>query len=142
MVRVKDTIILYSIFFGVVLLLGGCQFESEQSVSDSTQATPIVESTPEPTPTPVSDQQLIANALASLPDMAAGQLEVTIDQLNESFAQGTFSHNYESVADNEVFIAAKVEGEWQIIFYGDGAVECEVMNEYQVPVEFYGMCTE
>lgn len=142
MVRVKETIVLATILLGTVLLFGGCQLTTEEPVSETDESTAVVENTPQPTPTPVSDQQLIANALASLPDMAAGQLEVTIDQLNESFAQGTFSHNYESVADNEVFIAAKVEGKWQIIFYGDGAVECEEMNEYQVPMEFYGMCTE
>jgi hypothetical protein len=80
-----------------------------------------------------SDDELLRNALASHLGTNASNLTITISQNTGSHARGG--------VDNGYFLAAKVNGQWQIVADGQGTLNCQVVNQYGFPASMVPECS-
>lgn len=86
------------------------------------------------TPSPVSDEDALKNALAAHLGTDANTLNITINQNTGSHARGS--------VDNGYFLAVKVNGQWQIVADGQGALDSQVMNQYTFPASIVPECSD
>ncbi len=81
----------------------------------------------------ISVEKRIREALATKYSKKVSQVEITITQETESYAKGSvkFLPNEEGIGG--MFLAVKVNDEWQIIFDGNGSVDCKSLENYGFP---------
>jgi len=84
-------------------------------------------------PGPSSDEDALKAALAAHLGTDVNNLSITISQITSSHARGG--------VDNGYFLAAKVNGQWQIVADGQGALECQVVNQYGFPASMVPECS-
>jgi hypothetical protein len=82
---------------------------------------------------PPSDEDALKMALAAHLGMNVSDLTVVIDENNGSYARGG--------VDNGYFLAAKVNGQWQILADGQGALDCQVLSQYGFPPSMVPECS-
>lgn len=80
------------------------------------------------------------NSKYPLQNNEAAVIDVT--NMNDNFARGTDNRYLNGVFEpsGANWIAAKVNGQWQLVFEGQDYPECSVIDEYSVPKEFYKNC--
>lgn len=64
---------------------------------------------------------------------------VTINKETENFIRGSVS--FAPDAADGIFLAAKIDGEWQIIFDGNGQISCS-LSKYGFPSEMLADCAK
>ena len=84
------------------------------------------------TPAPPSDEEAIRAALAAHLRASADDLTVTIRQNTGMHARGS--------VDNGYFLAAKVDGAWQIVADGQAMPDCEAVAQYGFPPAMVPEC--
>ena len=82
----------------------------------------------------VSEESAIRSALAAHLGVDANALSVTIKENTGTHARGN--------VDNGYFLAAKVNGNWVIVADGQGAIECNVVTQYDFPSSMVPECTD
>lgn len=73
-----------------------------------------------------------------------GGYKINISQNTESHARGgiTFLDESGQPAEGGLFLAAKTESGWQLVFDGNGAIACSLLREYGFPDEMMSDCHE
>ncbi len=66
-------------------------------------------------------------------------LKVTVNQETENYARGSVS--FESDMPGGLFLAAKVDGQWQVVHEGNGAIPC-TLSSYGFPEEMLNDCAK
>ena len=87
-------------------------------------------------PTEPSDIQKL---LVSKYPKYASSLTVNVEQETENHARGSI--NFTSDQPGGIFLAAKVDGQWQIVFDGNGQIPCS-LSQYGFPSEMLADCAE
>lgn len=84
------------------------------------------------TPTKISDEEAIRAALAAHLGVNANDLTIEIDHNTGTHARGG--------VDNGYFLAAKVDGQWQIVADGQAMPDCQVVALYNFPPSMVPEC--
>jgi hypothetical protein len=82
----------------------------------------------------VSGESAIRSALATHFGVDENTLSVVIEANTGSHARGG--------VDNGYFLAAKVNGNWEIVADGQGAIDCNVVNQYAFPASMVPECAD
>jgi len=81
---------------------------------------------------PPSDEDALKSALAAHLGRDVNSLAISISQLTDTYARGG--------VDNGYFLAAKVNGQWQIVADGQGALDCQLIAQYGFPASMVPEC--
>ena len=130
--------IFYLFFFLILILfvLTGCtaaQVDAKGSDSDGSATQQGISSMIVDTPAPLSDEDALQAALAA-------HLGANVNDLTIKIHENTGSHARGGV-DNGYFLAAKVNGQWQIVADGQGALPCQVTAQYGFPSSMVPECS-
>jgi len=114
---------------------GGSGQEAETSIPTPTQATG--------TATPTADEKaaLIVAVKAGLVaehGSSASSMNVTVSKIQGNFATGG-AVDPESVG-GAMWLAAKVNGMWKLVWDGNGTIPCESIDPYNFPVSMVPEC--
>jgi len=109
------------------LIITACDFVTPRSVSLSSSTQENVK------PTQISDEEAIRGALADRLGVKADDLTIVIDQNTATHARGD--------VDNGFFLAAKVNGKWQIVANGQAKPDCQVVDQYGFPFSMVPECS-
>ena len=82
---------------------------------------------------PISDEDALKAALAAHLGTDVNSLAITISENIGSHARGG--------VDNGYFLAAKVNGQWQIVADGQGAIDCNIVAQYGFPAYMVPECS-
>jgi len=69
----------------------------------------------------------------------AKTITVSVNQETQDYARGSVT--FEAGAPGGIFLAAKIDGKWQIVFDGNGAISCN-LSKYGFPNEMLVDCAE
>jgi hypothetical protein len=117
----------------LVILLSGC-IPMPFSSSPPVQIEKAPELSQDPSVTPIfNDDEGIRLALAAHLGRDVHSLTITISQNTGTYARGGIENGY--------FLAAKVNGQWQIIADGQGAIDCNVVAQYGFPASIVSECS-
>jgi len=116
------------IMLSTFLIITACDFVTSRSVSPSSPTQENVK------PTQISDEAAIREALADRLGAKADDLTIVIDQNTDTHAKGG--------VDNGFFLAAKVNGEWQIVADGQAMPDCQVLDQYRFPPSMVPECSD
>jgi hypothetical protein len=83
-------------------------------------------------PGPSSDEDALKAAIAAYLGRDVNSLTFVISQNTGIHARGG--------ADNGYFLAAKVNGQWQIIAAGQGVIDCQLIGQYDFPASMVPEC--
>ena len=83
-------------------------------------------------PTPTSDEAAIRTALSAYLGVNLKNLSISIDQNTGTHARGA--------VDNGYFLAAKVDGDWEIVADGQAMPDCDVVSEFNFPPAMVPEC--
>jgi hypothetical protein len=83
-------------------------------------------------PAPLSDDDSLKEALAAHLGVNVNDLTIVIDENTGTYARGG--------VDNGYFLAAKVNGQWQIVADGQGALDCQIVSQYGFPPSMVPEC--
>jgi putative hemolysin len=67
-------------------------------------------------------------------------VSVTINQATNDYARGGVKLSAAKTAEGGNFLAVKVNGSWQIIFDGNGSINCNLKEQYGFPDEMLSDC--
>ena len=81
-----------------------------------------------------SDEDALKTTLATHLGMNVSDLAIVISENTGMFARGG--------VDNGYFLAAKVNGQWQIVDDGQGALDCQVLSTYGFPLSMVPECSD
>jgi hypothetical protein len=84
------------------------------------------------TPAPPSDEEAIKAVLADYLGRKQTELSITVAENTGSHARGG--------VDNGYFLAVKLDGQWQIVADGQGAVDCQVVAQFEFPASMIPEC--
>lgn len=129
------TLLLLAIII-IMSCLSGCEklvatIEPKIEDNDIPNGTPYP--IPSENPVPLSDEDALKSALAAHLGMSVSDLTIVISENTGTYARGE--------VDNGYFLAAKVNGQWQIVADGQGALECRVLSQYGFPPSMAPECS-
>jgi len=107
----------------------------------TTESLPSPTSAPSTSPTPtIDDNTLIKNTLAQKHGWNPEDIIVTISKNDGNFARGSIKEKSE--VSGGMFLAAKIAGQWEIVFEGNGIPNCnQLKTVYLFPASFLtGIC--
>lgn len=81
----------------------------------------------------ISTEKQIAKILAAKYDVKVCQAKVTITQETENHAKGSVEFLPGGSENCGIFLAAKINNEWQVVFDGNGAIDRNILEEYNFP---------
>lgn len=99
---------------------------------------PTQTKTPEPV---VDDTALITKALVVKTGIAADVIDVTVSTKTDKLAKGLVSAKGEETGGG-YFLAAKVNGDWVIVFDGQSTPPCSAVNPYNFPASMVPECVD
>jgi hypothetical protein len=126
--RIMKIYIKLIIMLSTFLIISACDFVTSRSVSPSSPTQENVK------PTQISDEVAIREALADRLGAKVDDLTIVIDQNTDTHAKGG--------VDNGFFLAAKVNGEWQIVADGQAMPDCQVLDQYRFPPSMVPECSD
>lgn len=133
---------------GCAAILAGCQPTPrlEEEPSPLVQVTPTAAAIQSPIPVPTPDParvavgEEVAGLIADQPNINAGQITVTVTFQDGSYATGRVEHNYPAAIPGNIWIAAKVADQWELVHLGETSIPCQPLSEYQVPASLVEVC--
>ena len=81
----------------------------------------------------ISDEDALKAALGAHLGRNVNDLKITVSQNTGSHARGGVENGY--------FLAAKVNGQWQIVADGQGALDCQIIAQYNFPASMVPECS-
>jgi len=81
----------------------------------------------------ISTEKRIREALAAKHNKKVSQTEITIVQETENHARGNVVFQPGGSENSGMFLAAKINNEWQIVFDGNGSISCKELEIYNFP---------
>lgn len=91
------------------------------------------------TPTPVSKETAIREALAQKHNTKISEVSITIEKETENHVRGGVKIPPDAEAGG-IFLAAKKDDRWVIAFDGNGQISCEELEKYNFPEEMKSDC--
>lgn len=89
----------------------------------------------------ISVEKRIREALAAKHNKKVSQTEITISQETDNHARGSVVFQPGGSENSGLFLAAKVNNEWQIVFDGNGSIACKDLADYHFPKDMIdGIC--
>jgi len=89
---------------------------------------------------PCVDEALIKQALVDKHGWNPDDIVVTVSKSTGRYVSGGVREKSSEVGGG-MFFAVKTDGQWKIIFDGNGAIMCESLKDYQdLPVSMIGEC--
>lgn len=70
------------------------------------------------------------------------EVRVTINQQTTNYARGGVKFGRDGIGEGGIFLAAKVDGEWKLVFDGNGIISCALLKPYQFPTSMIPDCFE
>jgi len=67
---------------------------------------------------------------------------VYINQQTNNYARGGVKFGKDGVGEGGIFLVAKVDGKWQLIFDGNGIISCSLLENYNFPKTMVTDCFE
>ena len=68
-------------------------------------------------------------------------VKIIVTQSDETHAVGSISSSVEPQAEGGLFVAAKIDGNWKILYSGNGSVNCVELGKYNFSKEMLtGIC--
>lgn len=64
---------------------------------------------------------------------SSDEVSVTISQQTTDYARGGVKFGLGGIGEGGIFLAAKVDGVWQLVFDGNGIVDCSLLEDYDFP---------
>jgi len=95
-----------------------------------------------PNVNPLSREEALIKLFAEKYDLLESDVENTISQESENHVAGIVELAPKGPGNVGGFLAAKVDGQWKLVFDGNGSVSCEVLREYNFPQEMFIYCYE
>jgi hypothetical protein len=117
--------IIFPIVFSLALVLSGCGLKPVYTppvLEFSPTQTPTVVPTTIPTPTPDSSAAIKAAIIKK--DNIKSEFTLTISHENADYASGQISFE----DGGGMFLAAKINGQWQIVYSGNGSIDCKTIK--------------
>jgi hypothetical protein len=93
---------------------------------------PLRENQPAPADT-IVDESAIKTALAAAHGKTSDDLTVKNAQITGNFARGGVSYAPGGEGPSGLFLAFKKDGAWEIVFEGNGSVDCNTVEQYGFP---------
>jgi len=88
----------------------------------------------------VSTKKKIQKLIAAMYDKKVSQVEVIIEQETEYHARGGVTFLPKDRGESGVFMASNINGEWEIVFDGNGSIPCSLLDEFQFPDSMKDQC--
>ncbi len=89
----------------------------------------------------ISDEKRIREALAQKHNKKVSQTEISVEQKTENHAKGGVVFQPGGSENSGMFLAAKVNDLWQIVFDGNGTPTCLELEDYNFPEDMIeGAC--
>lgn len=105
----------------------------------------MIEDCKEATGLTIADAQAIQKAMAEKHDKSTDETVIRITNQAPEHARGlvNFSADPNSImqAGGAIFLAAKVDDAWEIVFDGNGTYECSLVEPHNFPSEMIEDCT-
>ncbi|MCD4762072.1 hypothetical protein K8R32_03890 [bacterium] len=92
--------------------------------------------------TSVSKDGLIKKLFAKKYNIPVSEINLTFNQEVDRYARGLVQIGEPGPGSSGLFLAAKIEGEWEIIFDGNGSFSCSNMRGYGFPEYMISDCEE
>ncbi len=70
------------------------------------------------------------------------EVTVHIDQQTADYARGGVKFGEGGIGEGGIFLAAKVDGEWELVFDGNGMYSCSQLEPYRFPESMAPDCIE
>ena len=87
-------------------------------------------------------REAIIRLFAEKYSLDESDINITINQDSESHVIGSIELSPGGPTNMGAFLAARVDGQWEIVFDGNGTVSCERLIAYNFPEEMLGYCYE
>ena len=88
----------------------------------------------------ISKKEAIKKLFADKYDKGIGDVTVTISKETETHARGMVEMAPGGSENSGLFLAAKVDGQWELAFDGQGAISCGDMEKYGFPQDMISDC--
>ncbi|MBD3282489.1 MAG: hypothetical protein GF387_02670, partial [Candidatus Portnoybacteria bacterium] len=85
--------------------------------------------------------ELIKKLFAEKYNKKMSEISLSIEEEAENHVRGSIRFESNSGAGG-IFLAAKVNGEWRLVFDGNGAIPCEELERYNFPEKMKEDCAE
>ncbi len=70
------------------------------------------------------------------------EISVRINQQDESHVRGSVLFGQTGLGEGGNFLAAKVDGGWQLVFDGNGQISCALVEPYNFPAAMISDCAQ
>ena len=70
------------------------------------------------------------------------EVTITINQQDATHIRGGVKFGASGVGEGGIFLAAKVNGVWQLIFDGNGQIDCALVAPYNFPADMISDCAK
>lgn len=70
------------------------------------------------------------------------EITVTISQQDENHARGSVLYGQPGAGEGGNYLAAKVNGNWQLVYDGNGQISCTLVESYNFPAAMISDCAQ
>jgi hypothetical protein len=143
----KNLIVIFIIMVAIAIIgLGGYLLGNRGSIKLSylpASSSPSASSIPSPTATPVADETEMIKAAVKLglidehgPN--AANMVVTVSKIDGASASGGAIEP--GSVGGGMWLATKVNGNWELIWDGNGTISCQIIAPYNFPISMVPEC--
>jgi len=90
----------------------------------------------------ISKEEAIKRLLAQKYNKKVAEVTIRISQETENHLRGGVEFQPGGPENSGLFLAAKVDGNWRLVFDGQGAISCEEVTRYNFPQEMVTDCAD
>lgn len=128
---------------GLVCLLSS-SFANEEIKSDKHNVTVNCAALDKSQLPQLSTSYQIRKFLATKYGKKISQVAVTIDKETDDYAKGgvKFMGDYGDFGEGGLFLAAKIDGQWEVVWDGNGMISCKLLNSYDFPEDMKLGCAD
>jgi putative hemolysin len=93
---------------------------------------------------PQSEVEDISNQIKQLFIQKYGknqdEVTVSVNQQTVNYARGSVKFGLNGIGEGGIFLATKVDNQWQLVFDGNGMIPCSEIEEYDFPESMVTDC--
>lgn len=125
----KKTLI--GLFLTFTILLTGCNLPSNNNQPGQNQTTQK---------TNQDKTDIIKNLFASKYELPADEIKINYSQETTNHARGTVTLGESEVGNTGLFLTTNINGQWEIVFDGNGVYTCQEVAPYNFPENMIEDC--
>jgi len=88
----------------------------------------------------LSEEEAIKKLFAEKYDKELSEITINISQETENYLRGEVEFQPGGPGSSGGFLAAKVNGDWELVYDGNGVIFCSVIEPYNFPVNMVMEC--